>query len=154
MRETFDEVNPGDIAVVWMEADGSICEEGSGTKRQFPIIGCVNDDGDSRFLVCYGEEHLYSSSRMSAEARLKSLEDTAKEHSWFKFKTVHNFHSYDKKFVRFLDRIKINALIKAGPDGCNCKVCKEFYDMAVPNQPDGKTLICWSCRQNPMRAYY
>lgn len=35
-------------------------------------------------------------------------------------------------------------------DGMACKNCKEFFQMATPNQPDG-TLICWSCRQNPYR---
>ena len=35
-------------------------------------------------------------------------------------------------------------------DGCKCTNCKEFYPMAVPNQPDN-TLICYSCRDNPWR---
>jgi len=35
-------------------------------------------------------------------------------------------------------------------DGCKCVKCKEFYPMAVPNQPNN-TLICYSCRENPWR---
>jgi hypothetical protein len=31
-------------------------------------------------------------------------------------------------------------------DGLNCIRCKEFYPYAVSNQEDGKTLICFSCR--------
>lgn len=38
-------------------------------------------------------------------------------------------------------------------DFCTCKVCKIPYPMAEPNQEDG-TLICWSCRNYPLRAYY
>lgn len=36
-------------------------------------------------------------------------------------------------------------------DGIACKLCKEFYHYASPNQSDG-TLICWSCRTYP--PYY
>ena len=32
-------------------------------------------------------------------------------------------------------------------DGFPCKVCKNFFQYAVPNQNDG-TLICWSCRNS------
>lgn len=34
-------------------------------------------------------------------------------------------------------------------DGLRCHCCGEFYQMAVPNQEDGKTFLCWSCRFNP-----
>lgn len=40
--------------------------------------------------------------------------------------------------------------IKSFLDGLHCKKCKEFIDMAEPNQPDG-TIICWSCKNNPYR---
>lgn len=33
-------------------------------------------------------------------------------------------------------------------DGCFCIKCKDFCEMAAPNQPDG-TLICWHCRTYP-----
>lgn len=38
-------------------------------------------------------------------------------------------------------------------DFCSCKVCKTPHYMSAPNQKDG-TFICYSCRDNPMRAYY
>lgn len=38
-------------------------------------------------------------------------------------------------------------------DGCSCKTCRTFIQYAAPNQPDG-TLLCFSCRGNPVRAYY
>lgn len=28
--------------------------------------------------------------------------------------------------------------------GYNCKKCKEYYNYAIANQPDG-TLLCWGC---------
>jgi hypothetical protein len=35
-------------------------------------------------------------------------------------------------------------------DGLSCKICREFFRYAAPNQGDG-SLICYSCRQNPYR---
>ena len=32
-------------------------------------------------------------------------------------------------------------------DGEFCKICQQFYSMAVGNQSDG-TLVCWSCRDS------
>lgn len=37
-----------------------------------------------------------------------------------------------------------------GSDGLLCSNCKQFYDFAEPNQPDG-SLICYACRTNPYR---
>jgi hypothetical protein len=34
-------------------------------------------------------------------------------------------------------------------DGMICCKCQEFYPMSGPNQPDGETLLCYSCKQNP-----
>lgn len=34
-------------------------------------------------------------------------------------------------------------------NGLNCSKCSTHYGWAEPNQPDGKTLICWSCRNYP-----
>lgn len=33
-------------------------------------------------------------------------------------------------------------------DGCFCVKCKNFFPYAIPNQDDGITMICWSCRSN------
>ncbi len=35
--------------------------------------------------------------------------------------------------------------LKQKNDGEFCKLCKNFFPMAVPNQLDG-SMICWSCR--------
>lgn len=35
-------------------------------------------------------------------------------------------------------------------DGISCRICREFFQYAAPNQPDG-SLICYSCRRNPYR---
>ena len=32
-------------------------------------------------------------------------------------------------------------------DGEFCKICKNFYPMAVANQPDN-SMVCWSCRDS------
>jgi hypothetical protein len=34
-------------------------------------------------------------------------------------------------------------------DGMFCSNCKNFFPYAQPNQPDNKTLICYSCRNFP-----
>lgn len=156
MNKDYDEVNPGDKAEIYMEQDGSIghvSDEGY-RKRSFTIIAVILDSKTTRYCVCYENEHLYNSAYLRAKASLASLEENARGNSFYHFKVIKNYLSYDGKFARWLDRTKICNIVKSGPDGCPCKVCKEFYDMAVPNQPDGQTLICWSCRQNPMRAYY
>ena len=36
-------------------------------------------------------------------------------------------------------------------DGMHCANCDEYFPMAEANQPDGQTLLCYSCRQNPWR---
>lgn len=32
-------------------------------------------------------------------------------------------------------------------DGEFCKICKNFYPMAIANQPDN-SMVCWSCRDS------
>jgi hypothetical protein len=36
-------------------------------------------------------------------------------------------------------------------DGMHCSNCDEYFAMAGPNQPDGKTLICYACKFNRFR---
>ena len=57
---------------------------------------------------------------------------------------------------RFLgeEMIYISESLVAAVDrqeGLRCRICNEMYPWAQPNQPDGKTLICFGCRQNPWR---
>lgn len=50
--------------------------------------------------------------------------------------------------LTLIDRIELllkNKMIQGKSSGCRCTKCKQWYDMAVPNQPD-QTLICYSCR--------
>ncbi len=35
--------------------------------------------------------------------------------------------------------------------GAACARCDEFNDYAQPNQPDGKTFLCFQCRKDPFR---
>jgi hypothetical protein len=58
--------------------------------------------------------------------------------------------------ARFIDEQTIyiteNMVISVSKqDGISCSRCKDFFRMAAPNQPDGKTMICWGCRDNPYR---
>ena len=43
------------------------------------------------------------------------------------------------------------AKIYAKLDGMCCQRCKEFFPMAVPNQEDGKTMLCFLCRKYKYR---
>ena len=64
---------------------------------------------------------------------------------------------YDNKLVINLKPNHITGLrVKLSPDKdfCKCESCENIVHMAAPNQPDGKTFICYSCRQNPIRKFY
>lgn len=37
--------------------------------------------------------------------------------------------------------------------GCFCSVCEQFSALSEPNQPDN-SFKCYSCRVQPLRAYY
>jgi hypothetical protein len=58
--------------------------------------------------------------------------------------------------ARFIDEQMIyitESMIRgiAKQDGMSCGHCGDFSVMAGPNQVDGKTFICYACRQNPYR---
>jgi hypothetical protein len=58
--------------------------------------------------------------------------------------------------LRFVDEqiiYIVEALIaKSEPqDGMCCGHCQDHVLMAAANQPDGKTFICWACRNNRWR---
>jgi hypothetical protein len=45
-----------------------------------------------------------------------------------------------------------NLIVKAEPqDGMCCDHCQDHVLMAQANQLDGKTFICWACRNNRWR---
>lgn len=67
------------------------------------------------------------------------------------FEEINNIIDYFGRQYRIVSKQDIIfKKIKFEEDGCKCVNCKEFYPMAVPNQPDN-TLICYSCRDNPWR---
>lgn len=39
-------------------------------------------------------------------------------------------------------------------DGCSCVDCGMFSPMSKPNDHEGKTFTCFSCRTNMLRRYY
>lgn len=73
------------------------------------------------------------------------------------FTTLENIKSYYNKFggwVYIKDICHVKPAVKNYKnDSCSCQVCKTPHYMAAPNQTDG-TFICYSCRENPLRAYY
>lgn len=50
--------------------------------------------------------------------------------------------------LSLVDRLELllrNKMVQGKSSGCKCTRCKQWYDMAIPNQPDG-TLLCYTCR--------
>jgi hypothetical protein len=56
------------------------------------------------------------------------------------------FLDCDILFVQTSMIFKIHSVL----DGLACSRCKEFYEMAAPNQEDG-SFTCWICRTYPYR---
>jgi hypothetical protein len=73
------------------------------------------------------------------------------------FTCVKDIDSYHNKLSAwvYLSHICeiVRPIIDSANDGCFCNSCKEWYYMAISNQPDG-TMICYSCRSNPLRMFY
>jgi len=68
---------------------------------------------------------------------------------WFSWLIQEKMCSVD--LLSLADRIELfleSCRKRRQPDGLICQKCKNFYEFAEPNQPDG-SLICYSCRQNP-----
>lgn len=67
--------------------------------------------------------------------------------------TKSNYKKYnaDKRFIdscaHYITDYKIIRIFKK-LSGLRCSKCDIWYDMADPNQPDGK-LICWNCTNYP-----
>lgn len=152
----LDKARAGDKARVYMTKSGQISEFYRDDRSDFILcefdiiaVGKNNTYNTYYILVSYKNENYYASSTIN-------LNDMCYSPDWNIDEIIDkspNLSKYHNHRVRWLDKNRVFEIVKGGPDGCSCKVCREFYDMAVPNQPDG-TLICYSCRQNPMRAYY
>lgn len=146
MVEIKNTVSPGDFVKVYMDVCGMI-DDCSDHAREFEVIAlCRRHNNYYEVLVSYGKEKLYSSFVLTEDV-FKCNDD------YIILKKHPNTSKYIGNQVRWLNDDRIAVLISCGPDGCFCEVCKEFYNYAVANQDNG-TLICWACRQNPMRAYY
>lgn len=48
----------------------------------------------------------------------------------------------------FPDAPETERSITVKQSGMSCVQCREFNDYAEPNQPDGKTHVCYSCRES------
>lgn len=61
------------------------------------------------------------------------------------FTEHHTNPMYFKKSKKEIPLMQKN--IVRAQDGEYCRMCKDFYSMAVSNQQDG-TLVCWACRDS------
>lgn len=136
----------GDFAQIRMNRNGEVNpDDVKLTPREFEILAIANGHGEYSYALClYNEEALYDAEK---------IKDIVHMFDKYVLSISRDIEKHNEKYGRWLIHPKLFNVRSSGPDGCKCKVCKEFYDMAVPNQPDN-TLICYSCRQNPMRAYY
>lgn len=130
-------------------------------KHEFIVIAHFDGDGireDRQVLISPVNESLFSIHETYGSFNLL---DTKLFYSAVfdikHFETIPSFINYDGKFVAWVYIENICEVVKNNidyhNDGCFCKVCTNWYQLAVPNQPDG-TLVCWSCRQYPMREFY
>jgi hypothetical protein len=67
-----------------------------------------------------------------------ALQSAGCDYGWWVFR--------DKE-VEIISTISSYIRDPSQPDGMFCRLCGTFYHMAIPNRPDGKTLVCYSCRQ-------
>jgi hypothetical protein len=127
-------------------------------KHKFIVIGHYDGDGfleDQQFLITPSDESIFIDPNSVAFARLNVSSFTAIKSKSYSF--INNLSSYDKKLCIwvYLEHIceVSKPFIDPNNDGCFCKVCSNWYPMAESNQADG-TLICWLCRQYPIREFY
>jgi hypothetical protein len=66
-------------------------------------------------------------------------------------KSNYKLFNLNEKFIDcYVCRISEHKIygVHSKLDGIACCKCKEFYQMAKPNQEDN-TLLCWSCKRYP-----
>lgn len=73
---------------------------------------------------------------------------------------ISNITDYHNKGHTWMEPLMITEIISGKQEsketvnpGCSCSICYQFNSMAEPNQPDN-TFKCYSCRNQPLRAYY
>ncbi len=76
------------------------------------------------------------------------------------YKFVDNIAEYQGKHHQWYESEYIVAIISNKPaiqatisPGCFCSICSQFSPLSEVNQPDN-TFKCYSCRVQPLRAYY
>lgn len=47
--------------------------------------------------------------------------------------------------LKAVTNMKVAAAVMSA--GISCRLCKDYAPHAAPNRPDGKSFICFSCRQ-------
>lgn len=149
-KEDLAKAKVGDFAQAYMNRLGEINNsEGDFYQnfhmREFEILAVASSDSEHSYVLC-----LYNDEKLHECDLINDIHYYLDKHLISKSKII---DEYKNKYGRWLNNPRVYSIKASGPDGCFCKVCKEFYNMAVPNQSDN-TLLCWSCRQNPMRAYY
>lgn len=85
--------------------------------------------------------------------------EVLKEHDTIGKELATKFHGKAAKILLRTERFRILKRNRSNlhldyPHGLKCDGCREHYPYAIPNQPDMKTLVCYSCRENPIRRYY
>ena len=76
----------------------------------------------------------------------KALDDTSGFFTWL----IRESHA-NIDLMSLVDRLEIfleSRRKRTFQDGMKCQKCKNFYEFAEPNQPDG-SLLCYSCRNSP-----
>jgi hypothetical protein len=100
----------------------------------------------SQILTSWAQDHDRAFNIASPMTGDEGLDNTGEFFTWLIKNTEANID-----MLTLLDRLElymINVKNKKFPDGYFCSKCKNWYQFAEPNQPDG-TLICFGCRASP-----
>jgi hypothetical protein len=119
--------------------------------RPFLRVYAIYEDQPCRILENY--LHKINEGRIEVQSSEELYYLAERAYEW-----LGNYKDYKGNWGRWIGISKIQDFYKKRlspeKDGCNCRVCKQFFFMAAPDsQGDGK-LTCYSCKNNPMRAYY
>ena len=100
----------------------------------------------SQILISWAQDHDPNFNIASQSPGDDGVDNTSGLFTWLIKNTEANID-----MITLLDRLElytINVKNRKFPDGYFCCKCKNWYQFAEPNQPDG-TLICYGCRANP-----
>lgn len=111
-------------------------DENFETQLPFEIIGY--DKFNSKYVILIPKYFNIKNSWNIIEEHLSKL-------------NINPNHLDDKAMTIFEDKIVKLKTPKSHSDGMFCNRCNEFFPMAEPNQSDGVSMRCYSCRLNPWR---